>query len=260
MIGMCGRYALSATAGELVAEFGTELDSTEQPEWHRYNVAPTDLVPVVLGISPPVRQLRAMTWGFLPSWTKPAKSPRRFINAREETVFTSPTFRRAVLARRCLVPADGWYEWYSNPAGSARQPQRQPYFLTHADQQRLAFAGVYEFWRDETLPSADSASWTVSFSILTAAAAEGLAALHPRMPVTVPQDAQREWLDSDATSEADIRSVIQHSVSSTPDQLIARPVSRRVGNVRHDDVALLDPAPAEELAGSFNPITGELYP
>lgn len=189
-----------------------------------YNVAPTKEVHAVL-VRHGVRQLRVLKWGLVPSWAPDTKDAARLINARIETVADRPAFRSALHRRRCLVPADGWYEWAAAPD----QPGRQPYFITPADGSLLAFAGLYE-WR----------AGQYTCTILTAAATGVLSEVHDRMPITVDRGQWAAWLDP---SQADPPLPLVSAI----DGLELRPVGTAVGNVANNGPALieprLDPAP-----------------
>ncbi len=168
---MCGRYVAKRDLAGLAAEFEAE-DATGQALRPDYNIAPTDLVPVVVlrhrsgdRDGPRVRQLRAAKWGLVPSWAGDPGRAAKLINARAETVTELPAFRSAVRRRRCLVPADGWYEWAPRPDGAGRQPT----YLTPRSGEVLAFAGLYEIWGPDRL---------LTSSIVTTAALGQLAAVH----------------------------------------------------------------------------------
>ncbi len=174
---MCGRYASSRKPEDLVEEFEVVESRVETPLPPDYNVAPTKEVYAVVerppserglpdGSSPassetaidraPVRQLRTLTWGFIPSWAKDPKIGNRMINARMETVAEKPAYRRAFAARRCLLPADGYFEWYpTEELTAAGKPRKQPFFIRPKDHGTLAMAGLYEIWRDPELAEDD---------------------------------------------------------------------------------------------------------
>jgi len=158
---MCGRYAATAKPEDLVAEFSA-TDATDKTLGPDYNVAPTRKVHAVITRAQldedPVRQLVVMRWGLVPSWAKDIAIGSKMINARLETVTDKPAFRSAAAKRRCLLPADGWYEWYTPKAidgATGKAPAKQPFFLHPADGSLLAMAGLYEFWRDKSLPEDD---------------------------------------------------------------------------------------------------------
>ena len=167
---MCGRYAATANPDELVLEFEVDEDRTGEPGRSvlvnpqepppgrpDHNMAPTKRAPVVLSRAPrddrdaePRRQLRLLTWGLVPSWSKDPGGAARMINARVESVADKPAFARALASRRCLVPARGWYEWQASPTAldAKGKPRKQPFFTSRVDGASVAMAGLYEFWRD----------------------------------------------------------------------------------------------------------------
>jgi putative SOS response-associated peptidase YedK len=148
------------------------------------------------------RQLRLLTWGLVPSWAKDVKIGMRFINARAETALAAGPFGRAALARRCLVPADGWYEWQASPTvlDAKGKPRKQPFFIHRADGNPLAFAGLYEFWRDPSVADKDDPlAWLTSFTIVTTAAEPGLDRIHDRQPLVLEPDDWDRWLDPTLT-------------------------------------------------------------
>lgn len=287
---MCGRYASSRSREQLVVEFEVEEDhgDPEQPEPARYNVAPTATVPVVLErmavpqeavpqeaepkdatdalVSAalqedegerPVRQLRTLRWGLVPSWSKDASGGARMINARLETLTEKGAFKKAALARRCLVPADGWYEWQVSPTAkdAKGKPRKQPFFIRPADGGNLAFGGIYEFWRDSTADPEDPAAWLVTFAVITTSAEPGLDTVHDRMPLVLPPDRWSAWLDPTLKDPADVHDL----AGDLPlGRFTALPVTTRVNSVRNDGPELLEPAPQDSLLGVVDPATGEL--
>ncbi|MGL5828155.1 MAG: SOS response-associated peptidase [Angustibacter sp.] len=237
---MCGRYVTKTAPVHLAGQLAVDLDLT-QDQWRpRYNLPPTAAAPVVLERwveGELLRELRLLRWGLVPSWAKDLKIGARMINARCETLFDKPAFRRAASSRRCLVPADGWYEWRAPTEGRAKQP----YFLRRADDAPLAFAGLYEWWRDPRGPA--DAPWVASFSIITTAADPEIATIHHRMPLVLAQSYWADWLNPGLVDRADVEPLLR--VGSEVDWL-AHPVATRVGNVAFDDPDLLTPlAPPE---------------
>jgi putative SOS response-associated peptidase YedK len=232
--GVCGRFSVGREPGDLAAEFDAEDLTGQVPApgvpvplgGPDYNVAPGKSVAAVVS-RPPVRadrprrrELRLLRWGFVPAWAEGPDPGARLINARAETAAEKPSFRDALLARRCLIPADGWYEWSG----------RQPYYVTPRDGSLLAFAGLYEFWgsgRDRL----------VSCAIVTTAAVGPLAAVHERMPLVLPPAAWAGWLDP-ATAPAGLLAPPSMSIV---DKLEVRPVSGRVGNIANNGPELRDP-------------------
>ncbi len=219
---MCGRYASSVDPDDLASYFRVE-EPPEQALPPSYNVAPTDPVYAVMHRHE-TRQLRVVRWGLIPSWAKEAKVGARFINARRETVRDKPAFRAAFQRRRCLVPADGYYEWQKLGG------DKQPYFLVAHDRAPLAMAGLYEIWRapDESLV------WTAA--VITTEAADELGHIHDRTPVLVPRAAWDRWLDPAVEDPGD-----DLLIPATPGVLDAWPVSKAVGNVRNNGPELVEP-------------------
>ena len=235
---MCGRYASPATDADLLALFDVvEAVGEELPRC--YNVAPTATVRTVLERVPrsdpdgaPVRQLRSARWGLVPSWAKDLKGGARLINARSETITEKPAFKAAASRRRCLVPADGYFEW--EPRGGVKVP----HFL-HG-QGVLAFAGLYELWRPRVVDGEEPQEWVWSVTVLTTTASDTLGHLHDRSPVVLPADLQGPWLDPSTTDPARVRELLE--LVPEP-QLTPREVGPAVGNVRNDTPDLLDPVP-----------------
>ena len=261
---MCGRYAASASPADVVEEFAVDSDLTGGTLAADYNVAPTRAAPVVLTRPPregldadPVRQLRLLTWGLVPSWAKDPAVGNRMINARAESLLDKPAYRRAALARRCLVPADGWYEWQASPVAvdAKGRGRKQPFFAHLADGGRLAFAGVFEFWRDPQRTYDDPLAWRATYAIITTAAEPGLDRLHDRMPLVLEPQHWSHWLDPGLSDPDAVRELL---TSAPPGRFAAYPVSRRVGNVANNGPGLLEPAPADELVGVVDPMTGEV--
>lgn len=261
---MCGRYAATFTADDLVQQMQIELDCTAdptrsvlvnpqdppagRPDW---NLAPTKQAPVVLTRGD-VRQLRLLTWGLVPSWAKDTKVGIRMINARAETLLDKGAFAKAAVSRRALVPAAGWYEWQVSPTATTKagKPRKQPFFIRRGDQgdgEPLAFAGIYEFWRDRGVADGDDPlAWLVSFSIITTAAEEGLALIHDRQPVVLDRDDWDEWLDPDQQDPQFVRAAL---APRAPGRFEAWPVSAAVSSGRNNGPHLLDLAPVGEVLG-----------
>lgn len=275
---MCGRYAASADPDELIEAFEVELDARDsrsrsvlvapqdppagQPD---YNMAPSKQAPVVLtrsargddGGDSAVRQVRLLTWGLVPSWAKDPKVGMRMINARSESLLDKPAFRKAALGRRCLVPARGWYEWQRSPVATDAKgrPRKQPFFVTRADEDLLAFAGLYEFWKDPAADADDPLSWIVSFSIVTTAAEPGLDRIHDRQPLVLDPSAWADWLDPGEISPAALRHLLSQA---PPGRFQAWPVGTQVNSTRNNGPELLEPASPTSLDGVVDPATGEV--
>ncbi len=241
---MCGRYAASTHPDRLIEIFEVdEVRDQEAPvgadglaQWSRprWNIAPTDSVPSVLERASQdgdVRLLTGLRWGLVPSWSTSASQAARLINARLETVASKPSFRKALAARRCLLPADGYYEWQPRRAGS--RSYKQPFYIS-PESGLLVMAGLYEFWRDATSPSAD---WLVTCAIITTAATDELGHVHDRMPVQVPRANWDAWLDPAMTDPSVARSLVE---VPAPGGMLVRPVSTRVNSVANDGPDLIE--------------------
>ncbi|MFI1969304.1 SOS response-associated peptidase [Streptomyces cinnamoneus] len=273
---MCGRYAASRRPEDLAGLFGVEKwepEETLAPDW---NVAPTKSVHAVLerplkdaADRRPVRQLRTLRWGLVPSWARSPEGAAKMINARAETVHEKPSFRRAFESRRCLLPADGYYEWVTGAQereleeqGRRKRTRKQPYFVTAADSSVMAMAGVYEFWRDPALPPDHPRAWWATCSVITTAAEPGpfagtdgageggpgsLAEIHPRMPLVLPPERWAAWLDP-RTDPGELRSLL----APPPAGLVrAHPVTTAVSDVRNNGPELLEELAAPEEATLF---------
>lgn len=242
---MCGRYAASTHPDKLIEIF--EVDQIETgpgvgadglAEWTRprWNIAPTDQVPAVLERDrddTAVRVLRGLRWGLVPSW---AESPSRgapLINARLETVDVKPSFRKAFASRRCLLPADGYYEW--QPAQRQGRNYKQPYFLAPRSG-LLVMAGLYEFWRDPTAVGT-AQEWLISCAIITTRATDESGQVHDRMPVQVARQNWDAWLDPGLRQAAAARELLH---LPEPGEMLVRPVSTKVNRVTNDGADLVD--------------------
>ncbi|MBB4891394.1 putative SOS response-associated peptidase YedK [Streptomyces olivoverticillatus] len=274
---MCGRYAASRRPEDLTGLFGVEKwepEETLAPDW---NVAPTKSVYAVLerplkdaAERRPVRQLRALRWGLVPSWAKNPEGAAKMINARSETVHEKPSFRRAFETRRCLLPADGYYEWVTGAQereleeqGRRKRTRKQPYFVTPADGSVMAMAGIYEFWRDPTLPGDHPQAWWATCSVLTTDAdpepfaqphpalepgPRSLAEIHPRMPLVLPPERWDAWLDPARTDVQELRVLL----APPPSGLVrAYPVTTAVSDVRNNGPELLEELAAPEESTLF---------
>ncbi|MBI3759798.1 MAG: SOS response-associated peptidase [Deltaproteobacteria bacterium] len=232
---MCGRYTLTASMEDLLAEFDLLEPLAIKP---RYNVAPTQFMPVIRVEEPkestapsetPRRQAVLMRWGLTPSWAKDAAIANRTINARSETVATQASFRAAFKRRRCLVPCSGFYEWKVIGEKNG-QPVKQPYLIRPASGGLLALAGLWECWRPA------DAEPVHTYTILTTGANTFMAALHERMPVIVGRENYTAWLDPQSQDPGVLQGLLQPARCD----LGAIPVNTRVNNVRNDDAACLD--------------------
>ena len=248
---MCGRYASSRHPADLVEEFEIDELRVSSALEENYNVAPTDEVYAVLERPPragqggaedrPERQLRTLRWGLVPSWAKDTSIGARMINARMETVAAKPAYKRAFAKRRCLLPADGYYEWYETQHKDAQgRPRKQPFFIRPADQGTLAMAGLYELWPDPAKAADDPTRWLWTCTVITTQAADHLGRIHERMPLMVDRSAWDAWLDPTRPGSLDLL------VPASPDVLEAYPVATLVSNVRNNGPRLIEPLPLEE--------------
>jgi len=244
---MCGRYASSRRPEDLVEEF--EIDRVEVKETLApdYNVAPTKQVYAV--VERPAsddgeetggeRQLRTLKWGLVPFWAKDPSIGNKMINARMETVHEKPAFRRAFATRRCLLPADGYFEWYpTEQKTKAGKPLKQPFFIRPADGGVMAMAGLYEIWRDPTRDEDDPQRFQWTCTVLTTTAEDAVGHIHDRMPLLVEPDRYAAWLDPSVSDVEDLKGLL---VPAAPGRLEAYPVSTAVNSVRNNGPELLDP-------------------
>ncbi|MCG5493832.1 SOS response-associated peptidase [Ectothiorhodospira variabilis] len=222
---MCGRYALH-TACSLIAQRYLDLELTEDNFEPRFNVAPGTLIPVIRMTPDGLPSLDQCLWGFRPAWA--GDDAPRPINARAEKVAVSRYFREAFAHRRCLVPANGWYEWQ----GSGRE--KQPFYVTlmqQAENEALFFAGIWE-------PSADNGP--DGCAIITEPARPPLSQIHPRQPVVLDPSCLSAWLDPAITERQSIRQWMRRLA---PERLTCHPVSQRVNHASHEGMDLIEPVP-----------------
>jgi putative SOS response-associated peptidase YedK len=244
---MCGRYVSVRSDADLISEFDAVVAGTEEAYEADYNVAPTKPVRTIVNrplrdadgnpAAVPTRQLRVMSWGLVPSWSKDRTGAARMINARVESVADKPAFRTAYAKRRCLVPADGWYEWQvvDGPTGRAKQPM----YMSAADQHELAFAGLYEFWRSD-------AGTLSTCTIITTESVGALHDVHDRMPLVLARDSWTRWLDPKVTDPADL---LQAWDEAAGEGIELRPVAPTVNSVENNGPTLIDrvePLPAAQ--------------
>ena len=266
---MCGRYASARKRIELLEEFRVERDRVSEPLEPDYNVAPTKRVYAVMtrdqrpsessaepagdapdgrpaadsaGPSGVARELRVVRWGLVPFWAKDPKIGSRMINARAETVSSKPAYRHAFKRRRCLLPADGYYEWQRPDGTEADTPggkggAKQPYFICRGDGGPLAFAGLYELWRDAALPDDHERAWLWTATIITTSAPDELGRIHERMPMVIQPDRWQDWLDPGANDPADLIALLAPAASIG---LTSYPVSTAVNSVRNNSPELIE--------------------
>jgi putative SOS response-associated peptidase YedK len=222
---MCGRYAFFSPAEAVKRVFALD----ELPELEpRYNIAPTQDVPAVRMGEEGARKAAMLHWGLVPKWAKERAIGNRMINARAETVAEKPSFREALKKRRCLVLADGWYEWQVAPGG------KQPWFIHRKDAQPFAFAGLWERWKDPA-----GGTMLESCTIVTTDAAESIRKIHERMPVVLEAADWDRWLDTAFSDTAKLTGML---APCDPKILEAWPVSREVNAPRNQGPGLIESA------------------
>lgn len=226
---MCARYTMTKVAiDDLVAELG--VSTAPAALEGQFNIAPTEDAPIVIASKEGERRLGLARFGFVPHWAKSLKEGTRYLNARSETVAEKPAYRDALARHRCLVVADGFYEWRTE--GKLKVP-----FWFHLPDERLfAFAGLWSAWRDPARGAEDP--WVTSFTILTREAEGPVRAVHDRMPVILTPDTYAAWLDRDVRQVERVLPLLEHVRAG---ELCVREVSRRVNDVKSDGPELLEP-------------------
>ena len=217
---MCGRFAFYSPSEATAALFGVSNAPEVKP---RYNIAPTQTIAAVRVSSEDSREVAMLRWGLIPSWAKDPSIGNRMINARAETVAEKPSFRAAYRKRRCLILADGFYEWRKESDGKA------PYYISLASGEPFAFAGLWEDWHAK-----DSDDSLQSTAIITTSANEFMSQLHDRMPVVLQQDTADRWLAGDEQ--------VLFEVGESSPALRAWAVDRRVNNARNEGEGLVEAA------------------
>lgn len=212
----------------------------------RFNVAPTDQV-LAVATSGGTRRLGTLSWGLVPGWATSLAPGKRMINLRSETLAERPGFRRILQQRRCIVPADGFYEWHKAGAGRPKQP----YLIRARDRAPLAMAGLWDVWADRHDPAADRLR---TCTVLTTAPNEAVAALHDRMPVLLPPAVWDVWLDPSVTDVDELTSMLRPCAGGLLDVSAVGPA---VNSVRNDGPELIEPV---EPFAPFGPIRGEHPP
>lgn len=216
---MCGRYTLTHIPKNKEVILPEGLEVTLAP---RYNIAPSQYAAVIPQAD--AQRIHAFRWGLIPAWAEDMSIAAQTINARMETVLDRPAFRQAVQMGRCLVLADGFYEWKKNGA------DKQPYRITLKGEKPFAFAGISDKWRHP------DGHWIESFSIITTAPNELMADIHNRMPAILSEEMAAAWLDPRQDAEE-----LVELLRPYPGEMQAYPVSQSVGNVRHDSPRLIAP-------------------
>jgi putative SOS response-associated peptidase YedK len=226
---MCGRFVITSPPAALRQVFGY----AEQPNFPpRFNIAPTQPIPVVFTENG-THHFRLMRWGLLPAWVKDPRTFTLLINARSETLLEKPAFKNAIKRRRCLIPADGYYEWHT------ADNRKRPYFIQRRDGQPMGFAGLTETWVGPNGEELDTVA------IVTTAASADLSVLHHRVPVTIaPGDFDR-WLDCRGY---DAKAAMNLLTGPLEGEFVWHEVSIRVNRVANDDAQLVLPITAEQIA------------
>ncbi len=235
---MCGRFVQVSSPDLLVERFG--VDDVATPAQPSYNVAPRA---TVYGVRDRVkdddrrRYLSGLRWGLVPSWAKDPKAGDRMINARAESLADKPAYQRAFQRHRCLVPAEGFYEW------QRRGGRKQPMFIHRRDGEPMAFAGLWAAWRDAKDPDAD---WLRTCAIVTTNANDSLAPLHDRMPVVLEARDWDRWLDPAVDDVVGLRQLL---VAASNDLLVAYPVGTAVNSADNDGPELVEQVELEATLG-----------
>jgi putative SOS response-associated peptidase YedK len=250
---MCGRFVSARKRLELLAEFAVERDAVGADTEPDYNVAPTKRIYAVLdhrphggregpepGARADERELRLVRWGLVPSWAKDSSGGARMINARSETVAVKPAFRAAFARRRCLIPADGYYEWQTS--GKIKQP----YYIYRTDGGILAFAGIYELWRNGALPEDHEDAWYWSASIITTQATDDIGRIHDRTPMVIAPKDWTDWLDPANTEKESLLATMLPATmlpatSAGLGGLTSHRVAQTVNSVRNNGPDLIEP-------------------
>ena len=220
---MCGRFALHVSPEQVREAYGYAAKPNFPP---RYNIAPTQPVAIVRE-EQGKPEFALVRWGLIPPWVKDIRTFPTLINARSEQAAEKPAFRNAIRRRRCLIPADGFYEWQKTPTG-----KKQPFLIERPDSRVFAFAGLWESWMDAEGNELDSAA------ILTTQANETLAPIHDRMPVIIEPENYGKWLDADHVPPVELADLM---APARNDFFHAYPVSTRVNAVANDDEGLVAP-------------------
>ena len=249
---VCGRFVSAADLDAVAAYFDTPLPGFDSPR--SYNVSPTNDIVAVVGAEDS-RRLETFRWGLVPPWSKdPSRGPPLF-NARSETAATKNSFRGPFKRRRCIVPADGFYEWPKAPTRTSSDDRPLPHYITRADGGMLAMAGLWERWSppdgapgDDGNSGGDRAevarSALHSATVLTTAANGFMAPIHDRMPVLLERSAWDAWLDP---SNDDVDELSAMLMPAAEGILRSHQVGRAVGNVRNRDASLIEPTESDQL-------------
>lgn len=238
---MCGRFAMTLPPEAMRRLYGYAETPNFPP---RYNIAPAQPIAVVIADLDGARHFRLVRWGLIPAWSKDGSTASLLFNARAETAADKPSFRGAMRHRRCLVPADGFYEW------RRQGKDRQPFFVRRRDRAPLAFAGLWETWMGADGSEIDTGA------ILTTTPNALMARLHDRMPVILAADDWAAWLDNAGHRPAEVAALLRPFAD---DALEAVPVSELVNAVRNDDQRLIEPLAEPLVVEPPAPAQGRLF-
>jgi putative SOS response-associated peptidase YedK len=232
---MCGRFVSARKRLELLEEFNVQRDRAPRDLEPDYNVAPTKQIYAITDSKEGERELRTLRWGLVPFWAKDMKVGAKMINARAETIAVKPAFRRPFAKRRCLIPADGYYEW----------KDKNPFYIFRTNGGITAMAGIYDLWRDPAIKDDDDDHaflWTAS--IITTEATDDVGEIHNRMPMIIEPDLWADWLDPDTGHQAGESSQLQAAmVPAMKGAMTSYPVSTAVNFVRNNGPELIRPLP-----------------
>ncbi len=230
---MCGRYVSATAASKLAEEFRVD-ELVVEDLGERYNVAPSLDVYAIAPTNENKRRMGTLRWGLVPGFAKDEKIASRMINLRTETVLSRPAFTKLLDKRRCIVPADGFYEWQATDAKT-----KQPFYITSADGQPLAFAGLWDRWTPPDGRGKEGVEPLRTVTLITGEPNELVGRIHNRMVVCLPHDKWDAWLDP-AVGKDEAATML---VTMPADQMRAYPVVKLVGNVRNEGPELLEPLP-----------------
>jgi putative SOS response-associated peptidase YedK len=225
---VCGRFVQASSPARLAEHFHVDEVAIADDPTPSWNVAPRAEVLAIVD-QDGTRRMGRMRWGLVPSWAESPAIGDRMINARAESVTEKAAFRHAFERRRCIIPADGFYEWQVTGG-----PRKQPMYIAARDRTPLAFAGLWEVWRDAQDPESH---WLRSCAVITTDANRTIAPIHDRMPVMLAESEWTDWLDRDAAEPAHLTALLD---PAPDDLLVAWPVSTRVNSARNDDASLVE--------------------
>lgn len=223
---MCGRYTLHQKSDDLAKRYNLAALSSDIRE--NFNVAPGQMMPIIITGENGDNQLELMKWGLIPFWAKDPKIGYKLINARDDTIFEKPVWRNVILKKRCLIPADGFYEWKRPPEGS--KEHKQPFYIKPKQMDIFSFAGVWETWKD-----VEGLEWK-TFSIITTEPNKEMASVHNRMPVILHQEDEASWLEPSKVTRSDIEPLLRPLEDGGLEMI---KVSEDVNSTRNNDEHLI---------------------